>query len=128
MAGPYTLVPGSAMQTLGTTDSGGTVTGVTTGNGGIYPLHSRNARTTIVLQSIGTTSGGTISIEEAYYPSSIGVSYAGTWSVIQAVSASSFTGTAQLVVHVMAPVWAIRTRISSTITGGGTVAAWVWGN
>lgn len=116
--GPYTLCPASPQQLL---------SAATTGNGGILLLRGQVARVTVVLESSGTTSGGAVSIEEAYYDPT-GPVYAGTWSVIQSVSASTFTGGAQVVVHVTGSVWAIRTRISSTITGGGTVSAYAYGN
>jgi len=123
MSAPYCLTPGLPQQLHDA---------ATTGNGGILLFHGTTARVTIALQSTGTTSGGTLSIEEAYWKDLDGAGpdpvYAGTWSVIQAVSASSFTGGAQLVVHVLGSVWALRVRISSDITGGGTVSVWAWGN
>ena len=120
--GPYTLIPGKPKRLL---------TAATTGNGAIFVPDGAIARATIVLQSTGTTSGGAVSIEECYFDNIgtvDGIEYAGTWSVIQSVSASTFTGGAQVVVHVLGSVWALRCRISSTITGGGTVDAWVYGN
>lgn len=82
------------------------------------------ANATVMLQSNGTTSGGAVTIEEAYYDPTL--TYTGTWSALVAVSASTFTGTAQSAVHVAGSVWAVRARISSTITGGGTVSAYAW--
>jgi hypothetical protein len=82
------------------------------------------------MQSAGTTSGGTVTVEEAYYdPLKGDPAYAGTWSTIgSAINASSFTGGAQLGFHVLGSFWAIRVRVSSDITGGGTIAVWAWGN
>ncbi len=120
MSVPYTLIGPKRL-----------LTAATTGNGSIFDPAGKIARCTVVLQSTGTTSGGTVSIEECFYPdigTMPGVEYAGTWSVIQAVSASTFTGGAQVVVHVQGSVNKLRARISSTITGGGTVDAWVYGN
>ncbi len=119
MSAPYSLIPG----VVKLQDA------ATTGNGGILYMRGGSARLTVVLQSTGTTSGGTVSIEEAYYNLDAGDPvYAGTWSVIQSVNANSFTGTVQLVEHYVGSYWAVRVRISSTITGGGTVSAWAWGN
>lgn len=119
--GPYTLCPASPMQLHNA---------ATDGNGGILLLRGQVARVTVALQSTGTTSGGAVSIEEAYFDPAVlaGQNYTGTWSVIQSVSASTFTGGAQVIVHVTGSVWAIRARISSAITGGGTVSAWAYGN
>ena len=120
MSVPYTLIGPKKL-----------LNAATTGNGSVFTPNGAIARATIILQSTGTTSGGAISIEEAFYENigtSPGVEYAGTWSVIQSVSASTFTGGAQVVVHVLGSVPALRCRISSTITGGGSVTAWVYGN
>ncbi len=99
----------------------------TTGNGGILLIRGECEGLTVVLQSTSTTSGGAISIEEAYYDPN-GPVYAGTWSLVTAaISASTFTGGAQAVVHVVGSFWAIRARISSDITGGGSVTVVAWG-
>ncbi len=114
--GPYLLVPTTPKKLLDA---------ATTGNGSVFLPRGQVARVTVILQSTGTTSGGAVSIEECFFEdigTSPGVEYAGTWSLITpAVSASTFTGGAQIVVHISGSVWALRVRISSTITGGGTV-------
>lgn len=99
----------------------------TTGNGGILFVGGQSGTITINLQSNGTTSGGTVTIEEAYYDVN-GPVYAGTWSAIAAIAASGFTGTAQSVLRSTGAYWAVRARISSTITGGGTVTVVAWAN
>jgi hypothetical protein len=80
---------------------------------------------TVYLTSVGTTSGGNITIEEADYDPMTGVPYGGTWSLIgTATAASSFTGGVTIAVRL--PVGAygfVRVRISDAITGGGTVSA-----
>lgn len=116
----YSLSPGSP-QTL--------QSAATTGTGGILLIRGQCERVTVVLESSGTTSGGAVTIEEAYYPDD-GLVYAGTWSTIgSAINASSFTGGAQLAVHILdQSIWALRVRISSNITGGGTISAYAWGN
>ncbi len=79
---------------------------------------------TFYLRSIGTTTGGTITIEEADWGPWEGV-YSGTWfPVVAAVAANSFTGGAQSVVRVADTSFHyIRVRISAAITGGGTIIA-----
>lgn len=114
---------------LGTENSDGTVTG-TTGAGTLAnPSTSQPIQAdgrgliTIYLRSVGTTSGGTVVIEEASWGPAE-PPYSGTWGTILSQAASGFTGTAQLPVHV--PVAALawyRVRISSAITGGGTILA-----
>lgn len=71
--------------------------------------------------SEGTTSGGTILLEESDLPS-----YTGTWSQITSQAASGFTGTTKLCAHVRLGVGAwVRARVSSAITGGGTATVTV---
>ncbi len=119
MSGPYKKCEPGAMPLHDAT---------TTGNGNILLCKGDSRCVTIMLQSNGTTSGGTLSIEEAFYRTADGV-YSGTWSVIQTISASTITGSTQQFVHILgASVYALRVRISSDITGGGTVTVWAWGN
>lgn len=94
---------------------------------GILVLRGQCDRLTVALQSHGTTSGGAVTVEEAYYDPN-GPVYSGTWSVLQATNASTFSGSTQTVIHWEGSFWAVRVRISSTITGGGSVSAWAWGN
>lgn len=76
---------------------------------------------TFTFTSEGTTSGGTILLEESDL-----ASYTGTWSQLYSQAASGFTGGAKLCVHVEigAGMWA-RARISASITGGGTATVTV---
>lgn len=74
----------------------------------------------ITFTSEGTTSGGTLVIEESDLPS-----YTGGWSQIgSTINASAFTGNVKQVYHIRvgAGGWC-RVRIATTITGGGTVTA-----
>lgn len=93
-----------------------TPTGVTTGMS--IPQHVRGFDELLfTLESVGTTSGGTIILEEASRPN-----YSGTWSQLASVAASSFTGTAQIAYHFGPNRYDyVRARISSDITGGGSV-------
>lgn len=97
----------------------GAYTGVTTGMSQWIPVAGYDELVfTFESSGTGTTSGGTLKIEEASRSG-----YSGTASQIGSdVSASSFTGLAQLAVHVNSNAFAfVRVRISSDITGGGTV-------
>lgn len=105
---------------LGTENSDGTVTGVTTGTSTWFQLDA-SGLLAIYFRSIGTTSGGTIVVEEADW-GPLEQPYSGTWSTITSQAASGFTGGAQLGYHSQLAAFAyVRVRISSTITGGGTV-------
>ncbi len=97
-----------------------TPTGVTAGTSQpiFYPAHGI---ITFYLRSIGTTSGGTILIEEADWGPNE-QPYSGTWSQVASIAASSFTGGAQTAYHVTDSSYRyLRVRISSAITGGGTI-------
>lgn len=129
MSGPYTITAPGVDQFNATATQLHNV--ATTGNGGILILSGKTARVTFALQSTGTTSGGTITLEEAYFDPAVlaGENYTGTWSTIgTAISASTFTGGAQVFIHAIGSYWAVRARISSDITGGGSVSVWAWGN
>lgn len=80
-------------------------------------LGSNHANCTATFTSEGTTSGGTIILEESDLPS-----YTGTWSQILNQAASDFTGGAKKAAHIQigAGMW-FRARVATTITGGGTV-------
>jgi hypothetical protein len=105
-------------------DVAGTITGVTTGTSQPIAMQ-RPGSLSIYLTSIGTTSGGTVLTEEADYDPDKDNPYSGTWSTISSVAASTFTGGAQVAIHIVGPVayGFIRVRISSAITGGGTITA-----
>lgn len=106
---------------LGTENNDGTVTGVTTGTS--IPLaRPTDGTLTFYLRSVGTTSGGTVIVEEADWGEKEFV-YSGTWSQIASISASAFTGGAQTAYHINSDnsFRYVRVRISATITGGGTI-------
>lgn len=87
----------------------------TTGNGTAVNLQLA-VSSTIYCEGTGTTSGGVITIEEAR-----DVATAGTWSSLTTINASSITAGANIAVHLSGVYLAVRARISSTITGGGTI-------
>lgn len=107
---------------LGVENADGTVTGVTTGTSQPIDM-SLHGIVSVYLRSVGTTSGGTILIEEADWGSQE-QPYSGTWSQIASISASALTGGAQLAEHIGDSAYRyLRVRISSPITGGGTILA-----
>lgn len=115
-------VTSSRILLLGTEAVLGTIAGVTTGTSQPIDM-SLHGIIAIYLASLGTTSGGTILIEEADYTPGTQV-YAGTWSQIASILASSFTGGAQIAYHITDCAYGfVRVRISSAITGGGTITA-----
>lgn len=120
-----TNVGAQDLMLLGTANSDGTFTGVTideTTSQYIFPMDHQTVA--IVLISNGTTSGGNITIEEAFWTEKQ-MPYGGTWSTILVVAASSLTGTQQKMVHVVGnnALFPVRVRISDAITGGGGISA-----
>lgn len=100
----------------------GIAVGVVTGTSRPIDM-SLHGIVSIYLRSIGVTSGGTILIEEADYTETL-QPYSGTWSQITSILASSFTGGAQVAVHITDSAYGfVRVRISSDITGGGSITA-----
>lgn len=99
------------------------LTAVTTGTSQAIDVSSCEALV-LRLFSTGTTSGGTIIFEEAEWDELTQQPYTGTWSQIASIAASSFTGTASTMYHVSPNCFDnVRVRISSDITGGGTITA-----
>lgn len=119
------LALGTRSTTAGDTS---TITGVTSGTS--RPIDVRGfEKIAVYFQSVGTTSGGTLLIEEACWdPNQDPIYSSGTWSQVASQAASGFTGTVQLGYHLTVAAYAfLRIRISSAITGGGTVIVWVVG-
>lgn len=83
------------------------------GAGGVSMVGSRDV-TIYVNTSNGTVSTGAVTIEEADDPA-----YAGTWSVIQTVTPVQNSNVA---VHLSGVYKALRTRVSTALTGGATVS------
>lgn len=96
---------------------------VTTGTSVPFQVIGGHRDVCVTYTSEGTTSGGTIILEESDLPS-----YTGTWSQIESRAASTFTGSVKLCVHTQlgAGLW-VRARVSSTITGGGTATCTISG-
>lgn len=115
------LVTSSRVLLLGVDAFGASaVAGVTTGTS--QPVARENdGILSFYFRSLGITSGGTLLIEEADWgPNEL--PYSGTWSLIATVLASAFSNNVQLAVHVADSSYGwVRVRISSDITGGGSV-------
>jgi hypothetical protein len=81
------------------------------------------------LSSSGTTSGGVVTLEESMPVGTPGdqvpgLPFSGSCSAITTVNASTFTGDAQVAVHTSsarAYGW-VRARVSTAISGGGTIS------
>lgn len=88
---------------------------VTTGTGTEHPMNDcRQVGWDVV--GAGTISGGTVKIESA--PTS---SYSGTWNELDSVDASTLTGGAVYHGTYPGPLSFVRARVSSNITGGGSI-------
>lgn len=96
--------------------------GSTSGTGAVVQLTSGRVQLWAVLTGSGTITGGTVVLEE-----SDDQSYAGTWSQIASLTASGLTGGAKQVVQRVGPACFTRWRVTSAITGGGTVQGWIGG-
>lgn len=96
---------------------------VTTGTSAPFQILDGPKDVVITFTSEGTTSGGTILIEESDLSS-----YTGTWSLLYTQLASGFTGNVKLCLHIRlgAGVW-VQARVSSTVTGGGTATVTISG-
>lgn len=88
----------------------------TTGTGTTISFHDcRQVFWTV--EGAGTISGGTVKIESA-----ASADYAGTWNEIDSITASTLTGGAAYAnTTPMTGGGFFRARISSNITGGGTI-------
>lgn len=104
---------------LGTANADGTFTGVTSGtSAGLDP--GQSDQVTFAVIGNGTIAGGTVVLEEAYQVA--GTTYAGTWSTLTTVTASSLTGNAQQVIHYTPnAMMTVRARIGTSISGGGGI-------
>lgn len=91
----------------------------TTGNGNVMLNPATSKDFTVYVVGAGTISSGVVTIEEAHDPE-----YSGTWSSIQAVTASDVTGGAVKAYHISGKYRAVRARVSTTIGGGGTISAY----
>lgn len=98
-------------------ESGGeSLAAATTGTGTSIPFHE--CRQIIwTVEGAGTISGGTVVIETADQ-----TDYSGTWSELDSITASTLSGGAAYSgTYPAAASGFVRGRISSNITGGGTV-------
>lgn len=96
----------------------------TTGTQGVLKLRGESTNITVVVQGNGAVDAGAVTIEEAYWNMETDPMYAGTWSAIG--SAVTVPNASQTVVHVgSCSSWAVRARISTTVTTG-TCSVFAW--
>jgi hypothetical protein len=107
---------------LGADGAGGVMTGVTTGQS-MPQSCLGHTLLTVFLSSQGAISGGPVIIEEADYDPRTGVPYTGTWSQIQSVPVTGFSGGGQQAIAMGPRVFSyLRVRLGAPITGG-TISA-----
>lgn len=103
------------------------MTTLTSGQSVPFFPHGRESITLYMSSAgTGTTTGGTVLLETADYDPAVDPLYSGTWSTVQTIDPNDFTGL-KVKAYLIAPVAysALRLRISSAITGGGSVSATV---
>src|SRR6185437_6137509 len=103
-----------------------TLAQVTTGTGMAVQVPQGVSQLRIDVIGTGTISGGTLVLEEAPTPN-----YAGTWSALSpsagAIAVSAVSGGAVQAFHFLGVFGAVRGRVSSNVTGGGTITVAVVG-
>lgn len=94
---------------------------VTTGTSGAVGVNGRSREHTFYIYGAGTVSAGAVTIEEAHDPN-----YSGTWDAV----ASPVTVVSSTVdtVRVTGAFGALRARVSTAVTGGGTVSVEYFSN
>lgn len=110
------------------TYSGSTLTGASAVSTSV-PFYAQPFQNlTFYVQAIGNPGAGTIVLEEGSWEADVQLPYAGTWSPIQSIDASTLVTDAQLAVHVTGSCcqW-VRARITVEVTVG-TVSLTVVGN
>jgi hypothetical protein len=93
-------------------------------SGTSQPIDTRRYNNlTVYIASTGTVSGGTLLIEEAFYDPSQTSIYSLTWSQVKSLTGGTDFGTnSQTAYHPTTGAFNhVRARVSSTITGGGTI-------
>lgn len=90
---------------------------VTTGTGLGVAIPNVSKEVRLHVRGSGVVSGGTIVIEEALDPE-----FAGTWSLLSTITAASFTGGVEQVIHIISNIGSIRARVTANVTGGGTMS------
>lgn len=102
----------------------------TTGTGLACAVPESHSRFVFEVIGVGTVSGGTILIEEAH-----DAEYTGTWDTLLSITAADISG-GEVGMYRVDPavvppeliIRALRARISSDITGGGSVTVRIVGS
>ncbi len=82
----------------------------------------------VYVLGLGTTSGGVITIEEACWDPLTQVDRATTWVAVGTMNASDSSAGVMKVTHLTVGAYShMRVRISTAISGGGTISAWLVG-
>lgn len=92
---------------------------VTTGTGAAIDC-SDSQIITLFITGAGTITGGTLVIEESDKST-----FSGTWSTVQTFSLTVLSGGAVLAFHQQGAFGYLRGRLTSNVTGGGTITVTV---
>lgn len=107
---------------LGVENADGSVTGVTGAVASPWIDRQVDGILSFYLRGQGTISGGTLLIEEADWGPNE-APYSGTPSLIATVTLSALSGGAQQAYHIVDSSYGrVRVRVSSPVTGGGSVS------
>lgn len=93
----------------------------TTGNGTAVQLDGTGRELVVYIYGAGTIAGGAVQLEEAHDKN-----YTGTWAAIGA--AVTVVDATVKTTRLTGCVGAIRARVSTNITGGGTVSVELFNN
>jgi hypothetical protein len=82
----------------------------------------------VYVLGVGTTSGGVLTVEEAVWDDDKQVDKSATWSSITTINASDASAGVYKAVHLtVAGYGFVRVRVSTAISGGGVIYAWLVG-
>lgn len=93
----------------------------TSGNGNAVQLNGLAREHVIYIYGIGTIAGGAVQLEEAHDKD-----YTGAWAAIGA--AVTVVDATVKIVRITGCIGAVRARVSTNITGGGTVTVELYNN
>ncbi len=99
----------------------------TTGTSLIVPCHAHVSNLTVMIIGTGTITAGGLRIEECY--SDPDGSFGGTWSdlVGSEVDLTQISAGKQIGYHFGGTFWDVRVRVSTNVTGGGSITVVIFG-